>query len=429
MPRTWRGRAEEAGTILHDWGAHLVDHALQLGLGPCRRLVAWIFDSPWEGIDSGGHGRIVLEFDEAIFQAETSRICRIDRPRWWIVGTDGGFVKYGIDPQEEALRAGDIDRASEPESHQGILRRSLGSSEVVESRIPSIRAHWDSYYANIAAHLTGREPLAVTAEQAREVVRVLEAATRSVPRSRHRRRPLGILIRGGLESEPAARRRPHRADRVSRLPASDPDRRSPGPVQPPVPEVLGDFELVVPVGEDEAVIAPLEAERSPNPGLAGSEESPPVLSDRSRKGPAGFAGRHFVRIGCRAGPLESSAATSCSGFWATVPAAGRSWPGRSLDNPAVLKVLAADRRTGSVFRARHVREAFAAAQIRHPNLIAIREVDAHRGHHYARSSGRRAVAGRGLARVAGRARPAAVMILQAARGLKAAHGRDSGTGT
>jgi scyllo-inositol 2-dehydrogenase (NADP+) len=179
MPRTWRGKVDEAGTILHDWGAHLVDHALQLGLGPCRRLAAWIFDSPWEGIDSGGHGRIVMEFDAAIFQAETSRICRIDRPRWWIVGTDGGFVKYGIDPQEEALRAGDIDRASEPEAHQGILRRSLGSSEVVESRIPSIRAHWDGYYANVAAHLLHHAPLAVTAEQGREVVRVLEAATRS----------------------------------------------------------------------------------------------------------------------------------------------------------------------------------------------------------------------------------------------------------
>jgi scyllo-inositol 2-dehydrogenase (NADP+) len=179
MPRTWRGRAEEAGTILHDWGAHLVDHALQLGLGPCRRLVAWILDGPWEGIDSGGHGRIVMEFDGTIFQAETSRVCRIDRPRWWIVGTDGGFVKYGVDPQEDALRAGDIDRASEPEGHQGLLRRSQGPGEVVESRVPSIRAHWDSYYANIAAHLLHGEPLAVTAEQAREVVRVLEAATRS----------------------------------------------------------------------------------------------------------------------------------------------------------------------------------------------------------------------------------------------------------
>ncbi len=115
-PRGWRGSAATAGTILHDWGAHLVDQALQLGLGPCRRLAAWLTPSPWEGVDSGGHGRIVLEFDDLLFQVETSRICRIDRPRWWIVGDAGGFVKFGVDPQEEALRAGDIDAAAEPPS-------------------------------------------------------------------------------------------------------------------------------------------------------------------------------------------------------------------------------------------------------------------------------------------------------------------------
>jgi scyllo-inositol 2-dehydrogenase (NADP+) len=179
MPRSWRGRAGEAGTILHDWGAHLVDQALQLGLGPCRRLVAWVLDAPWEGVDSGGHGRLVMEFDTTIFQAETSRVCRIDRPRWWVVGDAGGFVKYGIDPQEQALRQGDIDAAVEPQSHQGILRTAGAAGDFVESRIPSRRAHWDSYYANIADHLLRGKTLAVTAEQALDVVRVLEAAVKS----------------------------------------------------------------------------------------------------------------------------------------------------------------------------------------------------------------------------------------------------------
>jgi scyllo-inositol 2-dehydrogenase (NADP+) len=179
MPRSWRGKEAEAGTILHDWGAHLVDHALQLGLGPCRRLAAWVLEAPWQGVDSGGHGRIVMEFDGTLFQAETSRVCRIDRPRWWIVGSDGGFVKYGVDPQEDALRAGDIDRASELESHRGIIRTEGEGGEIVERWVPSIRSHWDSYYANIAGHLLHQEPLAVTAEQARDVVRVLEAAVRS----------------------------------------------------------------------------------------------------------------------------------------------------------------------------------------------------------------------------------------------------------
>jgi scyllo-inositol 2-dehydrogenase (NADP+) len=189
-PRGWRGRAAAAGTILHDWGAHLVDQALQLGLGPCRRVAAWLSPGPWEGVDSGGHGRIVLEFDDVLFQVETSRVCRIDRPRWWIVGTAGGFVKYGVDPQEEALRAGNIDRASEPPEHEGILRTAGDAGEVVESRVATVRASWDDYYRNIAEHLAGRAPLAVTAEQARDVVAVLEAAARSAREHRLIESPL-----------------------------------------------------------------------------------------------------------------------------------------------------------------------------------------------------------------------------------------------
>jgi scyllo-inositol 2-dehydrogenase (NADP+) len=176
-PRSWRGHRDTAGTILHDWGAHLVDQALQFGFGPCRRLTAWITPAPWEHVDSGGHGRIMLEFDDALFQIESSRICRIDRPRWWVVGTEGGLIKYGIDPQEDALRAGDIDRAAELVEHVAIIRRTDSEGQITESRVPTVRGHWDRYYENIAAHLMGESPLAVTAEQGREVVRLLEAAT------------------------------------------------------------------------------------------------------------------------------------------------------------------------------------------------------------------------------------------------------------
>jgi scyllo-inositol 2-dehydrogenase (NADP+) len=178
-PRGWRGRFDAAGSILHDWGAHLVDQALMLGLGPCRRLTAWLTPAPWEGVDTGGHGRIVMEFGDVLFQVENSRICRIDRPRWWIVGTGGGFVKFGIDPQEDALRAGDIDKAAEPVEHEGIIRTADRSGTVVESRVPTVRGHWDSYYRNVADHILGRAPLAVTAEQGREVVRLLEAAVQA----------------------------------------------------------------------------------------------------------------------------------------------------------------------------------------------------------------------------------------------------------
>lgn len=177
-PRSWRGRAVAAGTILHDWGAHLIDQALRLGFGPCRRLSAWIGPAPWPEVDSGGHGRILMEFDDVLVQTETSRVCRLDRPRWWALGSTGGFVKYGVDPQEEALRLGDLDGAVEAPGHRGRLRVEFGG-EVVERDVETVRGSWDAYYTNIAEHLEGRAPLAVTAEEAREVVRVLDAATRS----------------------------------------------------------------------------------------------------------------------------------------------------------------------------------------------------------------------------------------------------------
>ncbi len=178
-PRSWRGQAAAAGSILHDWGAHLVDQALLLGLGPCRGLRAWILEGPWKGIDSGGHGRIVMDFDQTLVQIETSRITRIERPRWWIVGDGGGFVKNGVDPQEEALRSGNLDSARELDEHIGRVTVEQPGGSRRTYPIDSERPSWDAYYENIALYLQGKAPLAVTAEQAREVVRVLEAADRS----------------------------------------------------------------------------------------------------------------------------------------------------------------------------------------------------------------------------------------------------------
>lgn len=191
-PRAWRGRRDEAGTILHDWGAHLVDQALQFELGPCRRLTAWITPAPWPGVDTGGHGKIVLEFDDnALFHVETSRIAPLDKPRWWIVGTRGAFIKYGVDPQEDALRAGDIDAAVEPPENIARIRFDDEGGTTTEHDAPTVRGHWDSYYANVADHIAGEAELAVTAEHGREVVRVLEAAEQSAREQRAINGPWG----------------------------------------------------------------------------------------------------------------------------------------------------------------------------------------------------------------------------------------------
>ena len=191
-PRAWRGDAKSAGTILHDWGAHLVDQALMMGLGPCRRLSAWVTPAPWDGVDTGGHGRVVMEFGDVLFQIETSRVSRLDKPRWWVLGTDGGLVQHGLDPQEAALRTGNLDAADQPPSHRTILRSAGPDGATVETPLTTRRGTWDDYYANVVGRLEGTAPLAVTAEQGREVVRVLDAAAESSAAGRPVEGPWGV---------------------------------------------------------------------------------------------------------------------------------------------------------------------------------------------------------------------------------------------
>jgi eukaryotic-like serine/threonine-protein kinase len=95
----------------------------------------------------------------------------------------------------------------------------------------------------------------------------------------------------------------------------------------------------------------------------------------------------------------------------------------SLESPAVLKLLAADRAADPIFLASFTRDAFAAAQIEHPNLVAVRELGSDRGHYYSVLD--RIVGPSGAELLVSRRTlepyQAAVVVLQAARGLKAAH--------
>lgn len=176
-PRTWRGEAGSAGTILHDWGAHLVDQALGLGLGSLRGVSCWIVPAPWPGVDSGGHGRLLLEFESGVvFQIETSRISGFEKPRWLVLGTEGCYRQFGLDPQEDALRSGNLDAAIvSPEHYANVARSSPDGGELVETLAP-IPGNWDRFYENIKAHLCDGEPLEVAAEQGRAVVEILESA-------------------------------------------------------------------------------------------------------------------------------------------------------------------------------------------------------------------------------------------------------------
>ena len=179
-PRTsWRAEPETMGSLVHDWGAHLVDHALRLVLSTAERVSCHVLrPRPQPAI--GNFARVELTFaDGTLYAIEVGNLCRPPKPRWYVLGEEGGLVKYGLDPQERAFQAtGSPDAAAELPEERARITTAVGgqSAEIV---LDSVKGSWTGYYENVSAHLNQGAPLAVTAEEAREVVRVIDAAVRS----------------------------------------------------------------------------------------------------------------------------------------------------------------------------------------------------------------------------------------------------------
>ena len=177
QPLAWRMQARYGGGPFRDWGAHLVDQAIQL-FGAEIESVYADFQYRWPGIDVETAGTAWIRFKSGVrYRIEVGAISKIGRPRWYVRGSKGSLVIEGLDPQESALKEGASWRARP----QGAM--PLGACELVSETGPAsleaIPGDYLAYYENIAAALLEGEPLAVTAESARDALAVIQAAADS----------------------------------------------------------------------------------------------------------------------------------------------------------------------------------------------------------------------------------------------------------
>lgn len=179
-PRGWRSEKEHGGGKFLDLGAHLIDQAVQLVPAPVERVYARFFqDGPW-GTDVEDHAHAVLSFANGVdVHIDTSSVARRSKPRWYVLGSQGALVKEGLDPQERAMVAGDIDAARELPEHRARLFLTA-AGQPAEMVVETVSGRWRSFYENVVAAVQGRAELAVTPESARAALAVIEAAWQSV---------------------------------------------------------------------------------------------------------------------------------------------------------------------------------------------------------------------------------------------------------
>ncbi|MES4891360.1 Gfo/Idh/MocA family oxidoreductase [Streptomyces sp. NPDC096012] len=181
----WResGDPAEIGGLLYDLGSHVVDQALVL-FGPVTEVYAET-DVRRPGAETDDDTFIALTHASGVrshlhVSATTAQL----GPRFRVLGSEAGYVKYGLDPQEAALREGSRPgTAPEWGTEDQALWGRIGAGESPLSGggtpVPTVPGDYPAYYAAVAAALTGAGPNPVPALEAAAALDVLEAARTS----------------------------------------------------------------------------------------------------------------------------------------------------------------------------------------------------------------------------------------------------------
>jgi scyllo-inositol 2-dehydrogenase (NADP+) len=177
---TWKEEASDYGGVLYNLGSHMVDQALVL-FGQPNSVTAHL-----DILRTGGK---VFDYYDIRFQYEgfaallkSSLLVRELGPRYIIHGTEGSFLKWGIDPQEEALKAGvlpeGVNWGKEPETDWGFLTSEKNNSGQ-KTRVETTAGDYRLFYKNLNEAIRFGKPLAVKPEEALLVVKMLETCLES----------------------------------------------------------------------------------------------------------------------------------------------------------------------------------------------------------------------------------------------------------
>ncbi|HEY7484593.1 MAG TPA: Gfo/Idh/MocA family oxidoreductase [Streptosporangiaceae bacterium] len=168
----------DAGGVLYDLGSHLIDQAVALFGRPlrvyaeldARRPGAKVPDDAFVALTHAGGVRSHLWMG-----AVTARL----GPRYRVLGDRAGYVTYGLDGQEEALRAG---RTPADEPGWGEMPpESYGTLGIPEATEP-VRTEpgaYQDFYAGVARAVRGAAPPPVALADAITGLEIIEAAMRS----------------------------------------------------------------------------------------------------------------------------------------------------------------------------------------------------------------------------------------------------------
>jgi len=177
---SWKEQTSSKSGTIYNLGSHLIDQALVLfGLpqGVFGDIRALRKDAEVDDTVT-----LLLRYPEIKVSLKVSYLVREPGPKFSLHGTDGSFLKWGADPQEEDLKSGKQPGSpgwgKEAEESWGILNTETKRLKY-KGKYETLPGNYLAFYDDIYDAIINHHQPSVTAEQGRDVIRVIEAAKES----------------------------------------------------------------------------------------------------------------------------------------------------------------------------------------------------------------------------------------------------------
>jgi len=176
----WRERAEPGAGVLYDLGAHLIDQALCLFGFPQAVWADVQGQRPNAQADDYFH--LILSYARSRVILHVGSLVRASGPRFQLHGSKGSFLKSGFDSQAEALQAGkhpgDPGWGEDPVEQYGTITMDIGKLTIAGT-IKTLPGCYEAFYQGIVEAIAASQSVPVTAQEAIDTIRVIEAALQS----------------------------------------------------------------------------------------------------------------------------------------------------------------------------------------------------------------------------------------------------------
>lgn len=177
----WREQDVPGGGLWYDLGPHLVDQALLL-FGRPRAISATLLRLR-PGATAVDWFDVSLHYERLQVRLGASMLVAGGTPRFAVHGTQGSWIKYGLDSQEEQLKLGaqpgdngwgqDLQPGQFYDGHTSAPQPTL-----------NLRGDYRHYYRGVADAIHGLQPNPVPAGEAIAVMEIIELAQQAASEQR-----------------------------------------------------------------------------------------------------------------------------------------------------------------------------------------------------------------------------------------------------